>query len=110
MLFPDCGQNEQSLDIPATMAQQEKIHATKIIWVWFPGPKMVEEKPLSSKMSPDLPHKHNGIMPHTKGMFKKGRKKNWGLLRCLGGLRASSALEEGQFSSQHSCPTVPKSL
>lgn len=55
------------------------------------------------------PHKHNGIMPHTKGMFKKGRKKNGGLLRSLGGLRASSALEEGQFSSalMSNCSQVP---
>lgn len=72
---------------------------------------MVEEKPLSSKMSPD-PHISTMALCHTQKecLKREERKKNWGLLRCLSGLRASSALEEGQFSSQHSCPTVPKSL
>lgn len=89
-LFPDCGQSEQSLYTPATMAQQEKAHATKIIWVWSPGPRWWKKNhsPLRCLQTPA-----RAQWPTHK--LKKQTKQN---LRWLCGLRAKSARGEGPNS------------
>lgn len=79
-LFPDCGQSEQSLYTPAT---QDNLGLV-------PRTQMVEEKPLSFKMSPNP---GTSTVAHTQ--IKKTDKAK---LRWLCGLRAKSARGEGPNS------------